>query len=99
MLQQLHRADESVPGLLGVDDLLDDPGTLVPEHRGRVAGRVDAGRRVQVRVAHPARHEPHEHLAGARLGEVDLNAEVRQLLRQGKFQGCSQLAVTLLLQL
>ena len=53
-------------------DSLDDSGTLVPEHARRVAGRVGAGGRVEIRVAHTARGEPHEHLAVLRLGEVDL---------------------------
>ena len=51
---------------------LDDARTLVPEDARRVPGRVGAGRRVEVRVAHAARDEADEHLAGLRLGEVDL---------------------------
>ena len=51
---------------------LDDPGALVPEHGGRVAGRVRPRRGVEVGVADAARDEPHQHLAGLRLGEVDL---------------------------
>ena len=53
-------------------DSLDDSGPLVPEHARRVTGRVGAGGRVEIRVAHTARGEPHEHLAVLRLGEVDL---------------------------
>ena len=53
-------------------DPLDDARALVPEHARRVAGRVGARRRVQVGVADAARGEAHEHLAGLRLGQVDV---------------------------
>ena len=53
-------------------DALDDAGALVPEHGRRVAGRVGAGRRVEVGVADAARDEADEHLARARLRELDL---------------------------
>ena len=53
-------------------DALDDAGSLVAEHARRVAGRVGAGRGVEVGVADAAGGEPDEHLAGLRLGEVDL---------------------------
>ena len=55
-----------------VTDALDDAGSLVPEHARRVAGRVGAGGGVEVGVADAAGGEPDEHLAGLRLGEVDL---------------------------
>ena len=51
---------------------LDDAGALVPEHGRRVAGRVGARRRVEVGVADAAGDEADEHLARARLGELDL---------------------------
>ncbi len=49
-----------------------DPGALVPEDRRRVARGIGPGGRVHVRVAHPAGHERHEHLAGTGVGEVEL---------------------------
>ena len=55
-----------------VADLLDDARALVPEHGRRVAGGVGAGGRVEVGVADAAGDEPDEHLAGPRLGQVDL---------------------------
>ncbi len=55
-----------------VADPLDDAGALVPEHGRGVAGGVGAGGRVEVGVADATGDEPHEHLAGARLGQVDL---------------------------
>ena len=55
-----------------VTDALDDAGTLVAEHAGRVAGRVGAGGGVEVGVADAAGGEPDEHLARLRLGEIDL---------------------------
>ena len=63
-------ADREVGDALA--ERLDDAGPLVAEHRRRVAGRVDAGGRVHVRVADPARHEAHEHLAGLGLRELEL---------------------------
>jgi hypothetical protein len=53
-------------------DRLHDAAALVPEHGRRVARRIGAGRGEEVRVADPARLEPHQHLAGARLGEIEL---------------------------
>ena len=53
-------------------DALDDAGALVAEHGRRVAARVGARGGVEVGVADAARLEPHEHLARAGLGEVDL---------------------------
>src|SRR4029450_2952542 len=53
-------------------DLLDNARALVPEHGRRVAGRIGARGRVQIRVAAPARDEPDEHLACLRLRQVDL---------------------------
>ena len=53
-------------------DALDDARALVAEHRRRVAGRVGARGRVEIGVADAARDEPDEHLAGPRLGEVEL---------------------------
>jgi hypothetical protein len=66
-------------------DLLDDAGTLVPEHRGRVARRVGARGRVEVGVADAARDEADERLAGARLRELHfLHRERRtELLENG----------------
>ena len=53
-------------------DALDDAGALVTEYGRRVAGRVCARRRVEIGVADPARDQPHEHLAGLRLSQVEL---------------------------
>ena len=66
-------------------DALDDARALVPEHRRRVAGRVGAGGRVEVGVADAAGDEAHEHLARARLGQVDLVHDERrsELLEHG----------------
>ena len=63
------------------------PGALVPEHRRRVAGRVGARGGVHVGVADAARLEADEHLAGLRLGEVDLGDAQRlaELLEHGGF--------------
>ena len=55
-----------------VADALDDARALVAEHAGRVARRIGAGGGVEVGVADAAGGEPHEHLAGLRLGEIDL---------------------------
>ena len=55
-----------------VADLLDDSGALVTEHARRVPGRVGARGGVEVGVADPAGDEPHERLAGLRLGELEL---------------------------
>ena len=62
----------SARSLDALADRLDDAGALVPEHGRRIAGRIDAGGGVHVGVADAAGDEPHEHLAGARLGEVEL---------------------------
>ena len=68
-----------------VADLLDHPGALVAEHGRRVARRIGARGRVQVGVADPAGFEPHQHLARARLGQVDLLDRQRlpELLEHG----------------
>ena len=55
-----------------VADRLDDPGALVPEHGRRIARRVDSRGGVHVGVTHAAGIQPHEHLAVARLGQVEL---------------------------
>ena len=55
-----------------VADALDDARALVPQHRRRVAGRVGARGGVEVGVADAARDQPHEHLAGLRLRQVEL---------------------------
>ena len=67
--------DDVVAGLdvaHALPNALDDAGALVAEHGRRVAGRVGAGGRVEVRVADAARHEPDEHLAGLGLRELEL---------------------------
>ena len=66
-------------------DLLDDAGALVPENGRRVAGGIGARRRVEVGVADAAGHEADEHLARARLGELDLLHDERraELLEDG----------------
>ena len=61
-------ATEATP----VADPLDDAGALVAEHGRRVAGRVGARGGVEVGVADAAGDEPDQHLAGPRLGELDL---------------------------
>ena len=68
-----------------VADRLDHPGALVAEHRRRVAGRVGARRGVHVGVADAARLQADEHLAGLRLGEIDLLDHERraELLQDG----------------
>jgi hypothetical protein len=53
-------------------DPLDDAGSLVAEHSGRVSGRIGSRGGVQVGVTDPAGDEPDEHLARARPGEVEL---------------------------
>ena len=74
-----HWGEKSVttwsPGASDVDavaDALDDAGALVAEHGRRVAGRVCSGRGVEVGVADAAGDEADEHLAGLRLGQIDL---------------------------
>ena len=52
--------------------LLHDAAALVAEHRGRVARRVGAGRRVHVGVADAAGLEAHQHLARLGLRQVHL---------------------------
>ena len=66
-------------------DLLDDAGALVPEHGRRVAGRIGARGGVEIGVADAAGDEAHEHLAGARLGQLDLAHDERlpELLEDG----------------
>ena len=67
-------------------DLLDHAGALVAEHRRGVAGRVRARRRVEVGVADAAGLEPHQHLARARLLELDLlhGQRLPELLENGR---------------
>jgi hypothetical protein len=64
---------------------LDDAGSLVTEDAGRVAGRVGAGGRVEIRVADAARGQAHKHLARLRLREVDRLHDERltELLEDG----------------
>ena len=66
-------------------DPLDDAGALVPEHAGRVSGRIGPGGRVQVGVADAAGGEPDERLACLRLVELDLLDDERlaELLEDG----------------
>ena len=68
-----------------VADALDDTRALVAEDARRVAGRVGARRRVQIRVADTARGEADENLACPRLGEVDLldGERASELLENG----------------
>ena len=61
-----------------VADALDNACALMPEHGRRVAGRVGAGRGVEVGVADAARDEAHEHLAGLRLRERHLLDDERR---------------------
>src|SRR4029077_9207833 len=72
-----------------VADRLDHAGALVPEHRRRVAGGVGPGGRKQVGVADPAGLEPDEHLARARLGELELLHLER--LAESLQHGCTDL--------
>src|SRR5947209_14131682 len=76
------RLDEADPA---VADALDHACALVAEHARRVAGRVGPGRRVQVRVADPARREPDERFPRLRLLELDVLDDERlpELLEDG----------------
>ena len=51
---------------------LDDTGAFMSQHGRRVTGGIGAGGRVEVGMTHAAGHEPHEHLALLRFGEVEL---------------------------
>ena len=53
-------------------DVLDDAGALVTEHGRGVAGRIGARRGVEIGVADAAGDEAHQHLSGARLGQLEL---------------------------
>ena len=67
--------DDVVSGLHephSLADPLDHARALVPEHGGRVPGRIGAGSGVEIRVANAARLQPHERLTRPRLGELDL---------------------------
>ena len=68
-----------------VADRLHHARALVAEHRRRVAGRVGARRGVQVGVADAAGDQAHQHLARARLGQIDLLDRERlpELLEDG----------------
>ena len=55
-----------------VADALDDTGTFVAEHAGRVARRVGTGGRVEVGVTDATGCEADEDLTRLRLGEIDL---------------------------
>ena len=76
-------ADRDVGDALA--DRLDHARALMAEHGRRVAGRVGAGRRVHVRVADAGGDEPHEHLARARILQVDFLDDERgsELLQYG----------------
>ena len=50
---------------------LDDSGTLVTEHRRRVARGVGAGSRIEIGVTDATGNEPDEHFARLGLGEVE----------------------------
>ena len=65
---------------------LDDAGALVAEHRRRVAGGIDPRGGVHVGVTDPAGDQPHEHLARAGLGQLDLLHDERlgELLEHGR---------------
>ena len=70
-----EEGDDVVAGGEGGDvgaDPLDDAGALVAEHGRRVARGVGAGGGVEVGVADAAGDEADEHLAGPRLGQLDL---------------------------
>src|SRR5918994_6508450 len=66
-------------------DLLHDARALVPQHGGRVAGRVSAARGVEVCVTHAAGGEAHEHLTLTRAVELDVLDDERlgELLQNG----------------
>ena len=70
--EQRHDAVAGGDGAHALADRLDRAAALVAEHRRRVAGRVGAGRRVEVGVADAAGEQAHEHLAGAGPGELDV---------------------------
>ena len=70
-----EEGDDMVAGLDERDapaDGLDHARAFVPEHRGHVAGRIRARRRVEVGVADPAGDEANKHLARLRLCELEL---------------------------
>ena len=54
-----------------VADLLDDARAFMAEHGRRVTGRIGARGGVEIGVTDAARNEAHEHLAGARLAQLD----------------------------
>ena len=55
----------------GGADLLDNAGALMPaNHRIGQVGEI-AIPRMQVGVAHAARHDPHKYFVGKRCGEVE----------------------------
>src|SRR5439155_26129424 len=58
-------------------DRLDDAGALVPELGRRVAGRVGAGRRVEVGVADAARDTEKGRITGYRIVSYAMSAIVR----------------------
>ncbi len=68
-------------------DPLDDPGALVAEDGGRVAGGIDARGRVEVGVADAAGDEPHEHLARLRVLKLELldHQGLAELLEHRRF--------------
>ena len=55
-----------------LSDSLDDARALMPEHRRRIAGRIHAGSRVEIRVADAARHQAHQHLARTGIRKIEL---------------------------
>jgi hypothetical protein len=65
VITRLHQAH-------ALADLVDHAAAFVAEHHRLVAGGVGARRRVHVGVADAAGLEPHEHLPGLRLGELEL---------------------------
>src|SRR5581483_1314628 len=68
-----------------VTDTFDDTRALVSQYGRRVSRRVDAGGGVEVGVADAAGDDAHEHLARARLGELEVLHDERrpELLEHG----------------
>ncbi len=70
--EERHDVVAGRDGRDAVADALDDARAFVSEHGRRIAGRVGAGRRVQVGMTDAAGDEADENLAGLGLGQIDL---------------------------
>jgi hypothetical protein len=75
--EQRHDVIAGRDGRDALADGLDDPRALVAQDGRRVARRVAPRGGVDVGVAHAAGDEPDQHLAGLRLGQIDLRHDER----------------------